>query len=270
MAERGRRGPPIFVLLLAVAVLLAGSVAGAALLAESERKVFVDRITEPLGDTKRLDLWVAFGLGSLRVDSLPHGSRNLVEGAFETTCSLGPEVSFQRRGDRASLGVEREDLDIERDGGGFSICVRNSDWRVSLSRVPEVAVALGTAAVSIDLDLTDLRVTSLYVQTGAADVDIRMPADAGDMEAMIDAGAASIDVLIPDGVAARIVNDTGLSSFNVSRRFLSLERTGEYRSAGETIGGRSPGNIYESPGYRDAENRIHIEFNGGVSSVTVR
>ena len=247
----GRRMP--WLTAAVAAALLTGSIIGAAILAESDGRVSVERISEPLGETRVLDLWVAFGAGSLTIDSLPRGSSNLVEGSFRSQCS-GPEVWFQRNGDVANLNIEREDLDFEMDGGGLLLfCPRGVDWRVSLSPVPEIIVDLGLAAASIDLDLAALRVTSLYVDGGAASLDITMPANAGDVEAVISASAASIDVRIPDGVEARIINQTNLSSLDVVSRFHRLA-----------------GGLYQSPGYHEAENRVQLELLGGASSVRVR
>ncbi len=235
-----------------VAAMLAGSIAGAALLAESTGGIDVDHFTVPLDDTGSLDLWVAFGLGSLTIDSLPDGSPNLVEGTFESRCAA-PEMRVRRDGNVVSLDIEREDLDAEMDPGRLALCFRDADWRLSLSRVPEVAIDLGLGAASIDLDLTDLKTRSLYLDAGAASVDIRMPANAGDVDAEINAGAASIDVRIPQGVEAHIVNATDLSSFDVRSRFPSISNR-----------------AFQSPGYPEAVNRIYLEIIGGVSSVSVR
>ena len=221
-----------------VALLLAGSVVGAALLAESNGIVRVDRIEEPLLSTGSLDLGVGFGMGSLAIDSLPPGSSNLVEGSFEAACGFA-STSFERHDGGAAL-------DIDVSGESFLPCGWGRDWRISLSSVPDVTMDLETGASSIDLDLTDLKVTRLFVAAGAADLDIRMPASAGDVEVVIDAGAADIDLWIPGGVEAYIVNDSGLSSFKVSRRFPSLESQGWTEEDG-TIGGRGSGDVYSSP-----------------------
>ncbi len=247
-----------------VAAMLAGSIAGAALLAESSGDVDVDHFTVPLDDTRSLDLWVAFGLGSLTIDSLPEGSPNLVVGTFESRCAA-PEIRVRRDGDAVSLDIEREDLDAEMDPGRLALCFRDADWRLSLSRLPEVTIDLGLGAASIDLDLTDLKTRSLYVDGGAASVEIWMPADPGDMEAVISVAAASIDVRIPGEVEASIVNDTNLSSFDVDRRFPSLDLRDASAAAG-----RPSSNVYQSPGYRESDNRIRLEVLGGVSSVNVR
>ena len=241
-----------------VAALICGSAVGAALLAESERDTVVARTSRVLGETTRLDVAVDLGFGSLTIDSLPSDSPNLVEWSLEAPCG-GAATSFNRYGEAATLNVTM-------DPGSFA-CQWGADWRVSLSRAPDVYIDIDTGASSIELDLTDLRVPVLNVNAGAASVDIRMPADTGPAEAVISAGASSIDLRIPDGVPARILNDSALSSIDVSSRFQSLE--GAF-SEGQTVMRRHPGDIFQSPGYRDAENRVSIEINVGVSSVSVQ
>ena len=240
-----------------VVALVCGSAVWAALLAESGRDTVVARTSKVLGETNRLDMAVDIGFGSLTIDSLPSDSPNLVEWSLEAPCG-GAATSFTRHGDAATL-------DVTMDPGSFA-CQWGARWRVSLSRVPEVYIDLDAGAATIDLDLTDLRVPMLKVVAGAASVNIQMPASGGNVEAFIVAGAADIEVRIPDGVAARIVNGSALSSFEVSSRFPSLEGS---VPIGDTIMRRDPGNIFQSPGYREAENRISIVFDVGVSSVSV-
>ena len=129
MARRERRGPPLFgllfvalgvvllllhwfdfgkfwpVVLILLGLLLTGSILGAALLAESDASVRVDRIEEPLLSTRSLDLGMGFGAGSLVIDSLPRGSSNLVEGWFEAACGSA-STSFQRYDGTAALDVD--------------------------------------------------------------------------------------------------------------------------------------------------------------------
>ena len=69
------------------------------------------------------------------------------------------------------------------------------------------ALEFNTGAGEARLDLTDLRVTNLRLQTGASSTDVTMPANAGHTKAKIDAGAASITIRIPSGVAARISSE---------------------------------------------------------------
>ena len=231
---------------LILAALIAGAFTGAALTAEGNSELVVDRISEPLGGVSRLDMWVDAGLGSLTIEPV-YGSRSL-EGSFSSMCG-GASTLVGRYRDVASLDVKRAD--------GSRVCMLGADWRVYVPDVPEVVLDVEANVASVELNLTDINVTELYVDTNVGSVVIDMPSDAGHVQALIDTAGASIDVRIPDGVEARIVNDSTLTSFDISGRFRSLEPL----SAGVIIQGRDPGTIYESPGYRNAENRVYIEIN---------
>ncbi len=237
------------------AILIAGAFTGAALMAEVDSELVVDRISEPLGGAGRLDMWIDFGPGNLKIDSA-YGSRNL-EGSFASPCG-GAVTLLGRYRETASLDVKRAE--------GLPVCLWGADWRVQVPKVPEVVVDVEAYAAVVALDLTDINVTELYVDANVGSVEISMPSDAGHVQALIDAVGASIDVRIPEGVEARIVNDSALASFNVSGRFRSLGPLGD----GATIQGRDARSIYESPGYRNAANRVYIEVNARLSSVSIR
>ena len=71
--------------------------------------------------------------------------------------------------------------------------------------------------------------------------------------ARIDSGAASVDIAIPDGVAARISGHMGVGTLSVNQsRFFRR------------------GDAYESEGYANGENQLELTVEGGVGSVSVR
>ena len=240
---------------LIFAALIAGSFAGAALMAEDSSQIVVERISEPLGGADRLDMRVDVGLGNLTIDSA-YGSRNL-EGSFASPCG-GAATLVGRYRDVASLDVKRAE--------GSPLCLWGADWKVYVPRVPEVVVDVEATAATVDLNLTDVNVTDLYVAANLGSVEISMPSDAGHVQTLIDAVGASIEVRIPEGVEALIVNDSTLTSFDVGGRFRSVEHLED----GATIQGRRPGIVYESPGYRTAEDRVYIEINARFSSVSIK
>ena len=106
----------------------------------------------------------------------------------------------------------------------------------------------------MNLDLRDLNVKLLDVDSGAVSTTVVMPAAAGETRAVFDIGAASLDIEIPPGVAARVRIDSGLTSVQVDQSRFPRAGEGEYRS--EDFG--------------TATNRIDLEINAGVSSVRVR
>jgi hypothetical protein len=102
------------------------------------------------------------------------------------------------------------------------------------------------------LDLRELRVRRLDLQTGASDTRVLLPRAAGQTSVKAGHGAASLTLEVPPGVGARI------------RSKMAIGRT----TVDET---RFPRTLdgYESPDYTTAANRVDIEAQGGVGSLRV-
>ncbi|HOT91057.1 MAG TPA: DUF5668 domain-containing protein [Anaerolineae bacterium] len=126
-------------------------------------------------------------------------------------------------------------------------------WAMALN--PDVRLSLGikTGACDVRLDLRELRVSRLTVETGASSTHIIAPAHAGYTEIRGSSGAASISVEVPEGVAACIHVAGALSSISVDQ-------------------GRFPhvGGEYRSPDYETAPNKVDIKLEGGVGTFSVR
>lgn len=102
------------------------------------------------------------------------------------------------------------------------------------------------------MDLHTLRLRRLQIQTGASETRVRLPSAAGMTEVKAEAGAASLTLQIPVGLAARIHSRMALGSTQVDE-------------------GRFPRSLdgYASPDYDNAENRIDIDVQGGVGSIRI-
>jgi len=130
----------------------------------------------------------------------------------------------------------------------------SEDWTLNLTpRIPtEIRIEAGAA--DIDLDLRDLVVQQLEIEGGAADIDVVMPAAAGTTEASIEVGAASLRITVPEGVAAGTEVDAGLSSIQID---------------GERFP-QAADDVYASPDFERAANRIDITIDAGASHVEIR
>jgi hypothetical protein len=125
-------------------------------------------------------------------------------------------------------------------------------WDVRLSDEVPLELKLETGASETDLDLGSLQVTSLRLNTGASSTVVKLPERAGVTVVDADAGAASIVFHVPEDVAGRIRVRGALAGVEIdSERF---PRQGE---------------VYQSPGYEDADNRVEIEIDIGAGSVKV-
>ncbi len=102
------------------------------------------------------------------------------------------------------------------------------------------------------LDLVDLKVRSVKLQSGASETRIRLPRAAGMTIVRASAGAASLIIEVPTGVAARIRSRVTLGSSQIDESLFPRSAAG-----------------FESPDFGTAANRADIDLTGGVGSVTV-
>ena len=176
--------------------------------------------------------------------SLPATSPSLVEAVSQP----GVEQDLPMEG---STGVLRLNPPQDRE----FLRVREGRFHLEtlFTRNIPLELTLRTGASSAEVDLTDLKVTRLRIETGASRFTVHLPARAGYTEATVQARAAQITIIVPQGVAARIREDVGLASVRVD--------TSRFPEAG---------GLYESIGFDTASNRVELHVQGGVANVEVK
>lgn len=226
--------------LVASLVLLIGSVAAAAFIAGRPTDTEPTNYSQGLSGITRAEATVTFGAGNLTIGQLPEESDNLVESTAEPDMRHDFSISN-------STGI----LSLNVPAGNVSGPLRISlDARFSQSIPTKLTVKTG--ASHVDIDLTDMKVSDLAVDIGASRLALTLPADARTVKASIKAGAASINITVPQNIPARIQISAGLSSIHVDSRFLKS------------------GTVYQSPDYSDsAANKIDLTVSAGVSSINI-
>ena len=126
------------------------------------------------------------------------------------------------------------------------------DWSLGLNGAIPLSLEFKTGASEARLDFSGLRVTDLRLETGASDTRLTLPAEAGQTRVRLQAGAASVEVQVPEGVAARVKIRGGLYSANVD--IARFPKSGEAN---------------QSPDYETAHNRVDLEIETGAGSVKV-
>ena len=250
----GKRVPWLAWLLIFLVLLASVGVFVFGYAVDAARSDVRGSLHEPLGRLEAVDVEIDFGAGELTLSSLPAGSNSLVEADFQ-----GREADTSLR--RSGSG-EYAKLDISaRDAYRFSVFdFGAAKWNVSLSPAPRMALTIYAGVSDMDVDLRDLRVSDLSIDTGASDVEIIMPEAAGHVEAdRVDAGAAS--------------EHDGRHS---PGRWREDRRRRGRRPAGRRQGPLSQdGRLLRVPGLQQAEVDgtaflIELKINAGVSDVTVR
>jgi hypothetical protein len=203
----------------------------------------------PLDNARSAKIHLRHGAGRLTVGT-GAGPMDLISGTF------GGGLNFKTRGDGDGLDVTMRVRD-----SGFPVVMfpwlwgpqHNFEWDVKFTDEIPLELKLNTGASDARLDLTDLQITNLRVDTGASATEITLPDSVEFTKVVIKAGAASVNVNVPEGVAARIRVSGGLMGANVDRN--RFPKSGGY---------------YQSPDYETASHKAEIRVEGGVGSVTVR
>ena len=203
----------------------------------------VEAAAIPLDGATSAAIELSHGAGELRL-AAGAGMTDLVAGEF----GGGLRHTATRRGDRleVELKMRVEPVTVLNwSPGGY-------DWDVRLNPDIPLSLECETGASRSTLDLHGLRVTELKLETGASSTDVVLPAAAGYTRVKIEAGAARVDVRLPGGVAARIQTSAGLASIAVdSTRFPGEDK------------------FFQSPDYESAENKVDIEVETGLGTVSI-
>lgn len=207
----------------------------------------LEEVTIPLEGAGEGQIRVRHGAGVLRIDA-GVDPQALLSGTFAG--------GLDYRADRSG-GVLNVDMQVPHQGiwffapwqwwrgGGLA-------WTFGLNPEIPLSLRMETGAGEANVDLTDLQVTDLRLQTGASSTRLALPAQAGHTRARIEGGAASISVRVPTGVAARIETSGGLASISVDRDRFPRQ-----------------GRIYQSLDYEAAENRIDLRVEIGAGSISI-
>ncbi|MHB0859512.1 MAG: LiaI-LiaF-like domain-containing protein [Anaerolineae bacterium] len=208
-----------------------------------------EEISIPLEGTTEARVDLKQGAGKLQVLAGAAGDA-LLSGSF-----VGGVVSrVEREGERVRVKLKVPDEALPRAVLPWNWgSATGLEWRVMLNREVPLDLRLFVGANEAELDLSDLQVTNLLVETGMSSTHLILPSQAGHTRASVKGGLASTAIEIPEGVAARIKAQGGLSSVRIhGQRF---ERRGSY---------------YESFDYGTAPNRVDLVVEVGVGSVDVR
>jgi len=187
--------------------------------------------------------YIKFNHGAGRLDLRSGaGSGEVLNGRF----SNGLDYKSHLAGDRLEVKLRAPDQTWAWWPG------ESLDWEVHLNPSIPLSLKIDSGASSSILDLSDLKVTDLDIDTGASKTNLTLPGNAGSTHVDIDTGAASLKVIIPTGVAASIRVKSGMTSVAINARFPRV-------NAG----------LYQSPVYSPASNRVDLMIDAGVGSIEI-
>ena len=194
-------------------------------------------------------------------------------GAAELELGAGAAPGVLTSGTFEGCGIDSLEVDVRQadnhrtvrlsteDGPGVFNFECGSEWVVALSRLVPTSLKLSGGLWDAELDLEDLQITKLDVETGASETEVTLPRAAGHMSANFDVGAGNLQIYVPEEVAIRLDIEGGAVSFD-----LDAERFGERRRST----GLGVDELYVSPDFATAKNRVDIKIRAGASEISVK
>jgi hypothetical protein len=200
----------------------------------------------PADGSTNASIQLNHGAGEVNVTSMD-GNVNLLEGTFRG----GVDEQITRNGSTTGLKLsvpENEWWSFPSGSaeGGFA-------WDIRLNRNTAYALEVNTGASKILLDMHDLIITDLKMSSGANDMIVTLPEQAGKTNCRFEFGSARLELNVPQNVAAQIKLNGALLDTN------EIDQTRFPKS----------GDLFRSPNYDSAANTVDITIEAGLGKVVI-
>jgi hypothetical protein len=184
------------------------------------------------------------GVGRVRIDDAA-ASGVLASGSVALGRGESLEESYGRENGTALLELRSRGVTGSTTFG----TAEDRSWALSLTREVPLALRVNAGVGQNRIDLRNARLVDMSFRGGVGESVIELPA--GAYVASVDVGVGESTVRVPSAAAVRLTLSTGLGSTNVR---------GEWNRVGD---------VYTTPGYESAQERIELRVSGGIGAVTV-
>ena len=203
-------------------------------------------ISQSLDEATEAEILIAPAVGSVHVEALAE-SNQLVSGVVHPIRGERVHQDFEVRDGVATFRLQSEGTFVTPAFGPSS----GQDWDLGVSSDVPLDMEINLSVGELDVDLTDLTLDNLDVSMGVGQTRIVLP-DEGNFRVHVDGAIGNTVIIVPAEMELRIHADTAISARQMPRNY---QRNGD---------------VYESPGYDDAENRIELYVSQAIGNVTVR
>lgn len=202
----------------------------------------------PLDSLQSANVRVNFAAGTLNIGSLPVGAANLVDAEYEVrNGEPSMKTSFTSLDGQGSVGLDTSRMTPAFWNKGGVI------WKANFARGVPLTLDIKADATSTHVDLSGLKVTGFRLDADVGNCQVIMPSSGGATAAFIKTDVSNIEVIIPAGVAARVRVTKDLSALDIDQTRFPKK-----------------GDVYVSPDYDAAQNRVDLEIDSDVGRVAVK
>jgi hypothetical protein len=210
-------------------------------------------LSEPLQGAAAAKLDINMIDGNLAID--PHaGGLELASGELQYLENQDPPAHSQAMsGGLSALTIRSSKKGQPWIRFPWSACNEATVWQIHLNPTVSMDITAHSGGGNVRLDLTGMAVTRLAADTGGGNMEVILPGSAGNLQVEVKTGAGNVTIHIPGGCAARIHATSGLGK-------VILEAPLSQVSA----------QIYQTPGYDSAVEKIEIRASSGAGNVSIK
>jgi N-terminal domain of toast_rack, DUF2154 len=232
---------------LLIAVIVVAGLWLSAACGSTNAQLVHESISQPLGAAARANVEIALSVGQLRIGALDQPSE-LIRGDIAYQEQHRVVREFAISDDTASFSLREQDS--QRSGSN----IHDGDaivWELQLNQATPMRLTVGTGAGEGTIDLAQLHVTDLDLEIGVGNITLTLPHQAP-VQANISGGVGNTTIIIPAGAAVRLESSTGLGNVTYPDTY------------------RQQGQVYVSPDFDTAADRIDLNVSGGVGNITIQ
>jgi hypothetical protein len=204
-----------------------------------------EQISQGLDGVTKARIEIVPALGALHIGSVPEPD-GLISGTVRLSGGIQVKQDFTKTGDEGFYSL--------RGTGGVTIRIpNNQDWSWDLFLTPRIPLDIKTSlgAGELSLDLTGMKVSNLEVNFGVGQATVTLP-EGFKFDGAINGAIGQIVIIVPRSVGLRIIEDGVIVSVNAPTDF------------------SHSGNLYTSPNYDQAEERVDLKIDLAMGEVQIR
>jgi hypothetical protein len=206
----------------------------------------IEELAQPLGNITSAVVDLNIGVATTNVTALEPGTTDLMKGKFTHAPGVRIAQTYSVVGSEGRLTLKEEGVPWMLGSA------HTSRWEMGLNPTIPLTLRINGGVGRATLDLSALNVPSLGIDAGVGSLVVTTPST-GVTLMRVNGGVGNLTITIPQNVAARIRVDAGIGSIRVDQA--------RFPKTGDT---------YQSADYTSASNKIEIEIDGGLGSITVQ
>lgn len=202
-----------------------------------------EQVSQALDGANQARVIVAPAVGSLRLTAMPSPD-GLISGSVRRVGNETITTDYSVTNGMANYSLR---------GTAGLFFTATAIWTWDLALTPAIPIDLETSlgAGQSLIDLTNLDISALDVNLGVGETIVILPGE-GTFEGRVDSAIGQTIIRVPPEMAVRINADTGIANISVPSDFERQE------------------DVYTSPGFDSADNRIELQVGQAIGNVEVR